>query len=275
MPSVTVGAGIAVAGAVGGIAKGIIGSNAARDAASVQRVAEEKAAGLDQGAISGIQSNFQPYIDTGTAALDSLGRYTPQAQQMLMDQYGATKGMLPGTMTQDQLEKTPGYQFNLSQGLKAVQNSAAARGLGFSGSAMRAAGNYATGLADSTYQNQFNNQQMRFTDSNNLLTGLGNITGQGYDQYLKTATLGDTAANQSGQYTADLTKSAANHLVGAGVATSAGITGSANAINNAIGSVADAPANYFGANKYFSSGTGGVDQGALDVTGAGVNQANA
>ncbi len=59
--------------------------------------------------------------------------------------------------TIENLEKTPGYQFTLDQGLKAVQNSYAAQGLGTSGAAMKGAADYAEGLASTTYQNQFKN----------------------------------------------------------------------------------------------------------------------
>jgi hypothetical protein len=73
----------------------------------------------------------------------------------------------PINMTQAELEATPGYQFTRNQGLKAVQNSAAARGLGSSGMAQRGAAEYATGLADQTWQNVYAQQaaerQARYT----------------------------------------------------------------------------------------------------------------
>ena len=73
----------------------------------------------------------------------------------------------PINMTQAELEATPGYQFTRNQGLKAVQNSAAARGLGSSGMAQRGAAEYATGLADTTWQNVYAQQaaerQARYT----------------------------------------------------------------------------------------------------------------
>lgn len=83
--------------------------------------------------------------------------------------------------TQAELEKTPGYQFNLAQGLNAVQNSNAAKGLGLSGAGIRGAARYATGLADNTLKTQadiFNqNAGILQNNVNNVLSyGLGNAT---------------------------------------------------------------------------------------------------
>jgi hypothetical protein len=90
----------------------------------------------------------------------------------------------PPPMTQAQLEATPGYQFNLSQGLKATQSAAAAKGLGVSGAALKGASTYATGLADSTYQNQFNNAQQIYSDLfNNAQTGYTDAFNTGQQNY--------------------------------------------------------------------------------------------
>lgn len=84
----------------------------------------------------------------------------------------------PFNPTEAQLEATPGYQFNLEQGQKAVTNANAARGLGVSGAALKGAATFASGLADSTYQNQFNNYQTQQTNVYNRLAGLAQL-GQG------------------------------------------------------------------------------------------------
>jgi hypothetical protein len=74
--------------------------------------------------------------------------------------YAALEAAIPGltapiTMDQKTLEATPGYKFNLDQGIRGVNLSSVASGM--SGAQAKAAAKYATGLADSTYQNQFNN----------------------------------------------------------------------------------------------------------------------
>lgn len=81
----------------------------------------------------------------------------------------------PINMTQQTLDQTPGYQFNLSQGLKSVQNGQSAMGLGNSGADQKAQASYASGLANSTYQNQFNNAVTNQTNTYNRLLGLTDI----------------------------------------------------------------------------------------------------
>lgn len=95
------------------------------------------------------------------------------------------------------LKYTPGYQFTLGQGLESVQNGFAPRGLASSGAALKGAANYATGLAQNTYQNVVGNYQ-------NL------------------ANMGANAAVNQG-----------NNLVQAGNAQAAGLMGAANAVGSA------------------------------------------
>jgi hypothetical protein len=52
---------------------------------------------------------------------------------------------------QKQLESSPGYQFNLTQGLKAIDRGAASRGLMTSGNTIEAEQQYGAGLASKTY----------------------------------------------------------------------------------------------------------------------------
>jgi hypothetical protein len=126
----------------------------------------------------------------------------------------------PIVMDQEALEKTPGYQFNLTQGLKSTQNSAAARGLGSSGAALKGAASYATGLADSTYQNQFNNANTNKTNA--------------YNRLLQLAQLGENAASSTGAYATQTGQSIGNNTIQGGNAQAAGYTGAANALGNGV-----------------------------------------
>lgn len=101
----------------------------------------------------------------------------------------------PIVMDQNALEQTPGYQFTKTQGLKAVQNSAAARGLGVSGAALKGAANFATGLADNTYQTQFNLENTNRTNAFNRLKSLVDV---GENAAALTGIVGSNAANQIG-----------------------------------------------------------------------------
>ncbi len=97
---------------------------------------------------------------------------------------GSGSGSPDPKMIQAALEATPGYQFTLGQGLKATQNSYAAKGLGSSGAAMRGAADYATGLSGATYeqrlQDYLNNYNNQFTNNlnayDNVFTNTLNTT---------------------------------------------------------------------------------------------------
>lgn len=232
------------------------------------------------------RSDLQPYRDIGSVAGDRLRDQLPfltTAPQMspemlaLRERGAIPQEMLdlqkPITLDQATLESLPGYQFTKTQGLKAVQNSAAARGLGVSGAALKGAATFATGLADSTYTNQFNleqgNRQAAYgryantvaeqealrqgafgryqTAYGNELTTQGNAFnrlqaliagGQG------AATAGVTANTQTGAITGNiLTNNASQvggNIIGAGNATAA----ADNAIGNAVATGANSIGGY-------------------------------
>lgn len=84
------------------------------------------------------QALLEPYTSTGKAAASNLS------------------GLLnPGTAQTD-LENTPGYQFELAQGTKALNNANAAAGNLDSGEALKAAEQFGQGLAGTTYNTAVN-----------------------------------------------------------------------------------------------------------------------
>ncbi len=147
---------------------------------------------------------------------------------------GMAEENLPGKMTQAELEATPGYQWTLGQGLKSTQSARAARGLGVSGSALRGAAEYATGLADSTYKNQFDIRQTGFQDILNLnTTQQGNLSNQ-FNRMGTLATLGENAAAQTGALGTAAAKTEGQGLLAAGQYQGAGYQGVANAASGAV-----------------------------------------
>lgn len=124
--------------------------------------------------LSFIPGSGQP-LDPSLTALNSFSDGTNQDLVALNSLLGIGKGggFDPG-LIQQALESTPGYQFVRDQGLKSVQNSFAAKGLGNSGAAMRGAADYTTGLANSTYeqrvQDYLNNYNSKFTNTLNTYT---------------------------------------------------------------------------------------------------------
>jgi hypothetical protein len=146
-------------------------------------------------------------------------------------------------MSQADLVQTPGYQFNLAQGLKATQNAAAARGLGSSGAALKGAAAYATGLADNTYKTQFDMENINRTNAFNRLMSISNQ--------------GANAAAQTGQAATQTGANVGNSLISQGNAQAAGYLGAAGALNGGV-------QNYLGLNYMNNLASRGGMYGAQD-----------
>ena len=198
------GAGVISAGA------NIFGS---QSAANAQTTASNNATQAQLAEFNQEQATEAPYVAAGTNAQNMLTAALPSLTA-------------PINMSEATLQETPGYQFNLTQGLKSTQSSAAARGLGTSGAALKGAATYATGLADSTYQNQFNNAQTNRTTAYNDLAGVSQ--------------LGQAAAANVGSAAIQTGNSVASNILGAGNATAAADTASGSAVGSAASSASNA-----------------------------------
>lgn len=190
--------GATIGAAVVGAGTSLIGANA-------QKEATDKASKTQLKMYEEGRSDLAPYRTAGEQGTNMLMQALPELTSQI-------------NLDQAWLQQTPGYQFNLRQGLKGVQNSAAARGLGTSGAAYKGAANYATGLADSTYQNQFNNEM--------------NQRQQRYNQLMGTAQLGANAAAQTSQNATTTGQGIASNTIGGGNAIAAGLTGAGNALTS-------------------------------------------
>lgn len=214
---------------------GIVGAGANLLGSSQQANAANNAANLQQQQYQQTRSDLLPYNQAGQAATNALTQQLP----------GLTA---PINVDQATLNGTPGYQFALNQGLKSVQNGSAARGLGSSGAAMKGAASYATGLADNTYQNQFNDILQSRQNTYNMLSGQQST--------------GENAAAQTGNIGSGLAQGAANSLTQAGTAQAAGLTGAANSLTNAGNS-------YLGYNAFLNNNNGLNSGGLYSGTGTG------
>lgn len=168
---------IGAAAAIGGATTIIAGNKAAKaqkDAASAS-IAEQQRQ-YDQ-----TRADQAPWRTAGAGALSKLsGLYGVDTGN------GATK--VPNDQLYDEFRATPGYQFQMGEGLKAVDRGAAARGLLGSGAAVKGEQRFGAGLADSTY-NQYVNQ-------------LQSLAGVGQTATQATSQAGQNAANNiSNAYT--------------------------------------------------------------------------
>jgi hypothetical protein len=230
----------------------------------------DKAANLQNQRYQTTRGDLAPYFQPGYNALNDaygLARLGPTGGGP--DYLAQASQNLPGNMTQAQLEATPGYQFDLSQGLKAVQSSAAARGLGVSGASLKGAGNFATGLANKTYLDQFNVGQKRFEDYLNLNTGQqGNVTNS-FNRLNAIAGMGANAAAGLGTTGAGLANTAGNYIQQGGLANAAGVQGVGNAVTGGVN-------NYLGYNalQNYLGNTSPTTTGFATTTAANPNLTN-
>jgi hypothetical protein len=179
-------------------------------ASNAQENAAKNATNTELQMFNTAEAGLQPYIQAGNAGENSL------------------LGMLPGleapiNMNEATLEATPGYQFTLGQGLKSVQSSAAARGLASSGAALKGAASYATGLADTTYQQQFQNA---LANKEFALTSA-----------MAPVQIGESAAAGQASAAVNTGSNIGSNLIGAGNAAAAGLVGGANALSSSVGNI--------------------------------------
>ncbi len=113
---------------------------------------------------------------------EDIRRYTTEGQDFLQPWAGLSSGLpglqdkVAGGFSLGDFKADPGYQFALEQGLGAVQNQGGLRGSPFGGNTMTAQQQFATGLADQTYNQAYNrNFQQWQAEVGNMkdLAGLG------------------------------------------------------------------------------------------------------
>jgi hypothetical protein len=181
-----------------------LGGLAANKAAKAQSSAANRAADLQQQQFERQTELQAPYRQAGERALGKLeaaSDYTPF-------------GM-------DQFQADPGYAFRLSEGQKALDRQAAARGGLISGGALKAAQRYGQEMGSQEYTNAFNRYQ---TERNARLNPLQSLAG-----------VGQTATNQLGAAGQNYATNAGNAYGAAGQAQASGYMGMANAAAGGLG----------------------------------------
>lgn len=228
---------VAGVGAAASIGTGIMQSNAASKAGGQAAAAANRAADLQMSQYKQTREDLMPYNTTGQAQLPGLVAQSGKTETDLNNSWNTAQSHIPQPMTQEELEKTPGYQFNLAQGKKWLDNSIGSRGQ--TGNLYKAGLSYATGLADNTYQNQFNNSQTIFGDYNQQFSNAYNKDNAIYNQIYGPAALGESAAATSGSLGTQAANNAGTNIAAGGMAQAAGTIGAANALgqglNNAAG----------------------------------------
>jgi hypothetical protein len=205
-----------VAGAV--VGSSLIGASASKSAASSQAAAADRAAELQNQQFQQTRQDQMPWLKAGEQALNKLIPMTDYTK-FGMDQFTAD----------------PGYAFRLSEGQKALDRSAAARGGLISGGALKAAQRYGQDMGSQEYMNAFNRYQTERSAALNPLQSLAGV--------------GQTAATNLGTMGAANAANVGNLITGGAAAQAAGRIGQANAITGGLGTYL----NYTGSNNLLNA----------------------
>jgi hypothetical protein len=192
-----------VAGAVA--VSGYLGSQAVKKGGEAQAGAANRAADLQNAQYYQTREDQMPFTEAGKTALNQL---VPLATNYKPFDYNA--------MTAD-----PGYGFRLSEGQKALDRSAAARGGLISGSALKAATRFGQAAGSEEYTNAFNRYQ---AERNAQLNPLQSLAGMGQTTMTNLGTLGASNAANVG-----------NLMTSGAAASAAGRVGQTNAITSGLG----------------------------------------
>jgi hypothetical protein len=119
----------------------------------------------------------------------------------------------------------PGYQFRLSEGMKGLERSAAARGGLLSGGTLKGIQRYGQDMASQEYTNAFNRYQAERTGTLNPFQAMA---GQGQSTANTLSNLGMNYANQAGEAYQGAANARASGYVGQGNAINQGISGLSN-----------------------------------------------
>lgn len=208
--------GSAVVGGISSILAGLLGSNAANNAATVQNAGAMGSLALQKEALDFQKESSLPWIASGRVALN---QYMRELGLPVPGNAGPGSQYRPPAGTG--FRRTPGYDFQVKEGERGVTNNLAALGMKNSGAALKALTRFRLGLADTTYQN--------------YLTRLSNVATGGQQQVANTNSLVANAAQNMGQTTQD-----------AAAATASGYVNSANSWINAANNVSNTTGNALG-----------------------------
>ena len=191
-----------VAGAV--VGSSLIGASASRSAAGAQAAAADRAAEGQERMFERQVELSEPWRKAGEQALNKLIPLTDYT---------------PFSMAQFQAD--PGYGFRMSEGMKALERSAAARGGLLSGATLKGIQRFGQDLGSQEYQNAFNRYQ---AERQARLAPLQSLAG-----------VGQTTAQQIGEAGMRTAQNVGETLTSGAAARASGYVGGANALTQGLG----------------------------------------
>jgi hypothetical protein len=206
-----------VAGAM--VVSSVVGSRASSKAAGTQAAAADRASDLEREMFERNIELNKPFREAGITALNKLvplaTEYTPFGMQ--------------------QFQADPGYAFRMSEGMKGLERSAAARGGLLSGSMLKGIQRFGQDLGSQEYQNAFNRYQ---TERQARLNPLQSLAG-----------VGQTTSQQLGAAGTQMAGNVGNLITSGAAARASGYVGGANALTGAL----NTGLNYYQGQQYLNA----------------------
>lgn len=228
-------------------------SKAAGEATQAQRdIANEQTALQREQYLKQLELN-EPFRQAGLTGQNMLLAQL-QGGPYASAKFGGVEGYDPASVMRNfgagDFQADPGYAFRLSEGLKGMNATAAARGGLLSGNALRAGQEYGQQLGSQEYQNAFNRYQAnralqaqeygnafnRFqTERTNTLAPLQSLAGVGQSASQQAQQASQNYATGASGALGNYGNAAASNIIGAGNARASGYIGGANAISSGVG----------------------------------------
>jgi hypothetical protein len=168
--------------------------------------------------------------------------------------FGGVEGYDPASAMRNfgagDFQADPGYAFRLSEGMKGMNATAAARGGLLSGNALRAGQEYGQQMGSQEYQNAFNRYQAnraaqaqeygnafnRFqTERTNTLAPLQSLAGVGQSASQQAQQASQNYATGASGALGNFGAAQGSNIIGAGNARASGYVGGANALSSGLG----------------------------------------
>ena len=184
---------------------GGMAASGARDAANTQADAANRAAALQKQMFDEQQRMSAPYREAGITGQNRL----MELLGIGGNAGGADYGKYGRDFSMSDFQVDPGYAFRLSEGQKAIDRSAAARGGTQSGAALKAATRYGQDMGSQEYGNAYNRYQ---TNRTNQLAPLGSITTMGANAATNSATAAGNYGASGGRLLSDTGETQGNAL---------------------------------------------------------------
>ena len=242
---------------------GGVAMSASSKAAKAQERAADKATVAQKAALDRQLELQEPFRQSGLTAQNELMQYLGIGGDKNAPGYGSLAKSFDELYGGDKFQQDPSYQFRVDEGIKAVNRSAAARGMLESGATLKGLTRFGQREGSQEYQNAFNRFQVERAARLNPLQSLMG-SGQSASNVM-TGNVGQAGQNEMA------------NAYNAGQARASGYVGQANALSSALGQVAGIASSYPMNNAimgYYNRAPAGSLQGGTSAGGGGGAQYN-